>query len=218
LLKFPFSEWCGNSTFAASYAGVETDYTNYNVVAYFGEYGCITDGIPRPWTEVQALFSSEMSPVWSGGIAFSYFPAASSTGQFGMVTISPDGSTVTTSQDYDNLQAQYSSVTPPTTPSQTDAGATVYPACPAEEANLEASTSLPPTPNDAACNCLEQSLSCQFTPKTSNVTAVVGPLIDTTCGLLAATGGNCNDISSNGTAGTYGHVSSCSASKFQRFH
>jgi 1,3-beta-glucanosyltransferase GAS1 len=155
-----------------------------------------------------------MSDVWSGGVAFSYLPAESTTGPFGMVTISPDGSTVTVSQDYTNLQAQYSSITPPTTPSQANAPAAAYPSCPGEDANLLASTTLPPTPSDAECNCLVQILSCLFTPQTNNITAVVGPLIDTTCGLLGSSGGNCNDIAGNGTSGVYGRVSICSPSKF----
>ncbi|KIM61937.1 carbohydrate-binding module family 43 protein [Scleroderma citrinum Foug A] len=202
-------EWCGNSTFEDSYAGIESDFASYNVAAYFSEFGCITAGTPRPWTEVGAILSSQMSPVWSGGIAFSYFPASSAAGQFGMVTISSDGKTVTTSQDFDNLKTQYAAASPPNSPSQSAAGSTTYPSCPAQSSNLLASTQLPPTPNLSACTCLEKNIGCVFTPLTSNYTAIVGSLLDYGCSLLGQAGGSCNDLSANGTTGQYGLVSEC---------
>ena len=211
-----FSEWCGNSTFEDSYAGIESDFASYNVAAYFSEFGCITAGTPRPWTEVGAILSSQMSPVWSGGIAFSYFPASSAAGQFGMVTISSDGKTVTTSQDFDNLKTQYAAASPPNSPSQSAAGSTTYPSCPAQSSNLLASTQLPPTPNLSACTCLEKNIGCVFTPLTSNYTAIVGSLLDYGCSLLGQAGGSCNDLSANGTTGQYGLVSECDPSTYDR--
>ncbi|KAG0696269.1 carbohydrate-binding module family 43 protein/Glycoside hydrolase family 72 protein [Suillus ampliporus] len=201
-------EWCGNSTFQASYSGIEGQFAGYNVPAYFSEFGCITSP-PRLWTEVGALFSTEMSPVWSGGVAFSYFPATSVQGQFGMVTISTDGSTVTTSSDFTSLQAQYAAVSPPTSPAQSTAGTTSYPSCPQQNSTWLAANTLPPTPNLAACQCLENNLSCQFTPTTSNYSAIVGSLLDYACSLIGQVGGNCNAIATNGTTGQYGAVSEC---------
>ncbi|KIM85434.1 carbohydrate-binding module family 43 protein [Piloderma croceum F 1598] len=201
-------EWCGNSTFQASYAGVESDFSNFNVPAYFSEFGCITSP-PRVWTEVAALFSPEMSPVWSGGLAFSYFPDASVQGQFGMVNISVDGSSVMTGNDFNALASQYGQVNPPNTPNQSAAGNTNYPSCPAQSATFLASSSLPPTPNDQSCQCLDTTLSCLFTPQTDNYTAIVGDLLDTGCSLLGQAGGNCNDIAGNGSTGDYGRVSFC---------
>jgi len=204
-------EWCGNSTYQASYAGTNSEFTDYNVVAYFSEFGCITSP-PRLWTEVVALFGSQMTQTWSGGIAFSYFPAQSAQGQFGMVTISSDGSTVTTSDDFQRLQTEYGSVTFINSPTQAAVAPAVYPSCPASSPAFDASTTLPPTPNDAACSCLENNLSCQFEPLTNNVTAVVGTLLDFGCSSLASSGGSCNDIGGNGSTGVYGSVSGCSPS------
>jgi len=147
--------------------------------------------------------------VWSGGIAFSYFPATSAQGQFGMVTISSDGSTVTTSDDFNTLKTEYGLVSFINSPSQSSAGSGTYPACPAQTTDFLASTTLPPTPNDAACNCLESSLSCQFTPATNNYTAVVGELLDVGCSLLGQSGGSCVDIGGNGQTGVYGRISDC---------
>ncbi|EDR05312.1 glycoside hydrolase family 72 protein [Laccaria bicolor S238N-H82] len=46
------------------------------------------------------------------------------------------------------------------------------------------STTLPATPNLAACQCLQSALSCPFTPVVSGYTIVAGQLINTACGLL----------------------------------
>jgi len=201
-------EWCGASTFETSYAGVEGDFAGFNVVAYFSEFGCITSP-PRLWTEAVALLSSQMSPVWSGGIAFSYFPATSAQGQFGMVNISADGSSVTTSDDFTRLQQQYALAAPPNSPAMSGAPASSYPSCPSANTTLLASSNIPPTPDSAACDCLESSLSCQFTPATTNYSAIVGELLDTGCSLLGQAGGSCNDIGGNGQTGVYGRVADC---------
>lgn len=153
-----------------------------------------------------------MSDVWSGGIAFSYFPAQSAQGEFGMVNISADGKSVTTSDDFDRLKTQYGLVTPPNTPASSGVAASVYPSCPASNSSFVSITQLPPTPNDAACNCLFSTLGCRFTPATSNYTAVVGSLLDTACSLLGAKGGSCTDIGSQAANATYGRLSTCDPS------
>jgi hypothetical protein len=209
----PCSEWCGSSSFQASYSGVEADFANFNVPAYFSEFGCITSP-PRLFTEVAALLSSQMSSVWSGGLAFSYFPASSVQGEFGMVNISADGSTVTTSNDFNALASQYSQANGPNTPDKNTAGNTNYPGCPAQNSTWLASTSLPPTPNDKSCGCLDSTLSCRFTPQTPNYTVVVGDLLNTGCSLLGQSGGNCDDIASSGSSGTYGRLSFCDPCKY----
>lgn len=201
------SEWCGESSFEAAYSNIQGHFAGYNIPAYFSEFGCNVPS-PRVWTEVTAIFSEQMSPVWSGGIAFSYFAAESDAGSFGMVTV--DGSTVTTSTDFTNLASQYTGVVGPNTPSQADAGSTSFPACPAVNSSFLASTTLPPTPNDAACRCMVNTLSCQFTPQTSNYSVIVGELLNTGCSLLGANGGTCDDIAGSGSTGTYGPVSMCS--------
>ena len=155
------------------------------------------------------MFGSLATPVWSGGIAFSYFPAESDQGAFGMVNISTDGSTVTPNTDFDNLQTMYNQVSFINTPAQSAAPAASYPSCPQQNSSFLASTTLPPTPSDSACQCLEASLSCQFNPQVSNTTAIIGPLLDEACSLLGSVGGSCSPIAANGTTGQYGEVSSC---------
>jgi len=199
--------WCGVSTFQASYASSVAAFAVVTIVTYFSEFGCISSP-PRPWEEVVTMFGEDM-PKWSGGIAFSYFPAQSAAGQFGMVTISPDQSTVTTSPDYDALVTRYSNVTYINSPLQSSDGTATYPSCPANNSQFNASPTLPPTPNTTACNCVESHLSCLFTPATNNYSAIVGELLDTGCSLLGAKGGTCVDISSNGTTGVYGPLAGC---------
>ena len=145
------------------------------------------------------------SPVWSGGIAFLYFPASSAVGQFSMVTISSDGKMVTTSQDFDNLKTQYAAASPPNLPSQSAAGSTIYPLCPAQSLDLLASTQLPPTPNLSVCMCLEKNLGCVFTPLTSNYTAIVGSLLDYGCSLLGQAGGLSTPGSGSSGSGSSSH-------------
>ncbi|KAI9572583.1 carbohydrate-binding module family 43 protein/Glycoside hydrolase family 72 protein [Boletus coccyginus] len=201
-------QWCGTSTFEASYASTEALYSAYNVPAYFSEFGCPSDPV-TDWSEAGSLLSSDMSPVWSGGVAFSYFPASSAQGDYGIVSISSDGSTVTVNQNFNNLKTQYTQASPPNSPSKSAAGSTSYPTCPQQNSNMLASTTLPPTPNLAACTCLENNLSCQFTPTTSNYSATVGSLLNYGCSLLGQVGGTCSPISADGGAGVYGTVSAC---------
>lgn len=158
-----------------------------------------------------------MAPIWSGGVAFSYFPATSDQGQFGMTTISSDGKTVTPNDDFTKLQAQYGNVSFINTPTKSSAGSSTYPACPTTNDTFAASTSLPPTPNEAACNCLESNLGCQFTPQTSNYSVIVGELIGTGCSLLGSKGGSCDDIGTNPSSATYGRLSGCDPSQCQPF-
>lgn len=172
---------------------------------------------PRLWTEVQALFGSEMSPIWSGGLAFSYFPAQ---GGYGMVTLSSDNTTVTTSNDFNLLKAQYGNVTFINSPSQSSAGTTQFPACPQPNSTFLASTSLPPTPNEAVCQCLAQkSFTCTFKETNSpQEAAVVGALTDTGCSFLGQAGGTCSPIGGSGSSGQYGSVSFCDPGMSPSFH
>lgn len=172
-------------------------------------------GQTRPWTEVPVLFSDQMTSIWSGGVAFSYFPAASAAGQFGVVTLSTDLKTVTTSTDFDNLKSQYTKVSFINSPSSSSAS-TSYGTCPSATAEFAASSSLPATPDEASCNCVDSGLSCQFRPQTANSSTLTGELINLACSsLLPTKGGNCDDIGANGTTGTYGRLSGCSPGKFE---
>jgi uncharacterized membrane protein YgcG len=206
-------EWQGDATIA-SYSGTNTAFQDYNIPAYFSEFGsnAVT---PRPFTEVAALFGTSMTPIWSGGLAFSYFPALAPG--FALVNIGTDGS-VTTTQDFTNLQTQFTAVVFDTSITQSSAGTTSFPACAAPDGvNFLGSTTLPPTPDEAACDCaVQKGFSCTFTPQTTNATSVniiEGALLDFTCGQLGQLGlTSCDQFSAFGNNGSYALLSYCGLS------
>jgi hypothetical protein len=154
-----------------------------------------------------------MTTVWSGGLAFSYFSDISKGHEFGMAVLSSDNSSVTTNADFDNLAAMFKSVTSANSPAQGASTATL-PACPSPiPPAWNASNTIPPTPDDAACDCLVNELSCVFAPPTPDYMVLVGQLIGVACGLTVSAGGSCDDISSDGVSGTYGRLAMCDPSK-----
>ncbi|KAJ6612839.1 glycoside hydrolase family 72 protein [Mycena sp. CBHHK59/15] len=211
-------EWCGNAA-NTSFNAVNAEFADYNVVAYFSEFGSENcNPNPRIWTEVATLFSAPMTDVWSGGVAFSYFSALSRGHEFGMVTLSADNTTVTTNGDFENLVSEYNKVTFVNSPGKSSVSDSSFPPCPASSvtwavgnttASWTVSSTLPPTPNEAACNCVESQLSCRFRPSTTDYNVVVGVLFGQACGLLINDGGSCDDVSSDGIKGVYGHMSMC---------
>ncbi|KAI9445531.1 carbohydrate-binding module family 43 protein/Glycoside hydrolase family 72 protein [Lactarius indigo] len=166
---------------------------------------------PRVWAEVPVLFGSDAVPVGSGGVAFSYFPAESGQGEFGMVTLSSDGSTVTPNTDFDNLKTMYNQVSFINDPGQSSA-ASAYSRMPPAKLLFPRFNYTAAHSSDSACQCLESNLSCQFNPQTSNTSAIIGSLLDTACSLLGTVGGSCDPIAGNGQTGQYGTVSSCDPS------
>ena len=122
------SRWCGTSgSIADSYQESIDAFSALPVASYLSEYGCNTD-TPRTWTEVPAIYGTQMSAVYSGGVAFSYFPT-NDPKSFGMVTI--NGNTVNTSADFTNLAAALTNVTLPTTPAQSAVTTLPLSTCPA---------------------------------------------------------------------------------------
>jgi len=73
--------WCGKSSYSASlYEARTKEFSTYNVPAFFAEYGC-NKAEPRPFDEVAALFGTNMTQVWSGGIVYMYFQEANKYGK-----------------------------------------------------------------------------------------------------------------------------------------
>ncbi|KAJ7466796.1 1,3-beta-glucanosyltransferase [Mycena galericulata] len=203
-------EWCGNASIT-TFDGLNSRFADYGVAAYFSEFGsenCSPN--PRVWTEIPVMFNSSMTDVWSGGCAFSYFPDISRGHQFGMATPSADNSTISTNADFDNLAAQFNAVTFVNSPAKASVTTIAPAACPTANASAwPVSETLPPTPNDAACACLANALSCVFQPTNPDYMVLVGELIGIACGLLGQMGGTCADISASGETGVYGTVGMC---------
>jgi hypothetical protein len=103
------------------------------------EYGCITNN--RTFQEVSALYNTEMTGVFSGGLVYEYSEEGNG---YGLVTI--DGNTVTPNADFTYLQSAYAAQTNPSGnggASSTSAAST----CPTESAEWDvANDDLPAIP------------------------------------------------------------------------
>lgn len=195
-------EWCGTAaTFTSSgYNNIVSDFQNYSVPYFFAEYGCNTVN-PRTFTNIEAMYGSDMEDMLNGGFVYEYFD---DTNSFGLVTVS--GTSVKTLTDYSAFSTEIVKATPTGvvkasyTPTNT-----ALRACPTVDASWGASSDLPPTPNEDLCNCMVASLTCVV--KDSVDSKAYGDLFDYFYGLgnSAYTAG----IAANGTTGEYGAYSMC---------
>ncbi|KAE8443875.1 beta-glucanosyltransferase [Mollisiaceae sp. DMI_Dod_QoI] len=135
--------WCDPSSFTTS--GWDTlvkNYTGYGIPLFMSEYGCITNN--RTFQEVAALYNTEMTGVFSGGLVYEYSEEGNG---FGLVTI--DGDTVTPNADFTYLSSAYAAATNPAGnggASSTSAATT----CPTESAEWDVSNdALPAIPSPA---------------------------------------------------------------------
>jgi 1,3-beta-glucanosyltransferase GAS1 len=89
-------------------------------------------------------------------------------------------SRVQTTDDFTRLAAQLKNVTsPPNTPAQSTLTVTDGTCPTAENATFQASTTLPPTPDESVCNCVYQNaLSCVVNAATARQPIVVGALLE----------------------------------------
>ncbi|KAH0293145.1 beta-glucanosyltransferase [Aureobasidium namibiae CBS 147.97] len=107
---FAFNDysWCDPSSYTISgWDQKVATYGNYSLPLFLSEYGC--NKAARKFEEVSALYNSEMTGVYSGGLVYEYSEEGS---DYGLVTIS--GSTVTPNDDFTYLQAAFSNNTAPT--------------------------------------------------------------------------------------------------------
>lgn len=95
--------WCGDATFESSgYDVLVEDFSNTTIPIFMSEYGCnlVT---PRTFTEVPALYSAQMTTVFSGGLIYEF---TEEPNNYGLVQLNSNGS-VSILVDYDNLRSQY---------------------------------------------------------------------------------------------------------------
>ncbi|SMN21464.1 similar to Saccharomyces cerevisiae YOL030W GAS5 1,3-beta-glucanosyltransferase, has similarity to Gas1p [Maudiozyma saulgeensis] len=140
--------WCGQSSFGVSgYATKMQLYKNYSIPIFLSEFGCNKVVSNRPFTEIESIYSTQMSSVFSGGLVYEY---SNETNNYGLVKIDSDGTNVTKLPDYENLKSEYAKVTNPTG----DGGAyngNDYSTCPDyEEGTWEANNTLPDMPTAAS--------------------------------------------------------------------
>ncbi|KAM9899262.1 hypothetical protein OXX79_005829 [Metschnikowia pulcherrima] len=193
-------EWCGSSTFKTSgYQTITNAYKNLGIPVFFSEYGC-NKVSPRQFSEVQAIYSTEMTDVWSGGIVYMYFQEDN---DYGLVSIDSSGD-VSTLSDFVNLKSQLAKISPSyATLNSASASATVT-TCPTVGSDWAAATVLPPTPDSEVCDCMVDSLSCVADPSLDS--SDYADLFSYVCGVI-----DCSGVTGNGTTGEYGTYSPCDA-------
>jgi hypothetical protein len=196
--------WCDPSTFTTS--GYDTQvsfFSNFSVPVFFAEYGCNTpNGAEgRTWEETTALYSSEMTDVFSGGIVYMYFEE---TNDFGLVSVSGDD--VSTMDNYNNLKTKLKAVSPSSTSSAAYTATNTAQACPAVGTTWQAASVLPPTPDSALCDCMFSSLSCA--PASGLSTSGYGTMFSYICGAVPSA---CSGILSDTTTGVYGPYVGCNS-------
>lgn len=197
--------WCGDSNYQASSYGERVQFfSDYPVPVFFAEYGCIegVDGGPthRPFTEVQVLYGN-MTSVFSGGIVYEWFMGANN---YGLVSLTNNGASVSPYPDFTSLRSQLASVSPTITQRSTYTASTSAPACPSVDASWQAKASpLPPTVNPQLCSCMAASLKCNIKSTDEKGYADVFNYI---CG---SNENYCSGIARNATTGTYGGYSGC---------
>ena len=212
--------WCGDSDYVTSdYQARTEEFSTYNVPAFFAEYGC-NKAQPRLFQETLALYGTNMTPVWSGGIVYMYFQEANDFGkltesnqgdaglsQTGLVTIGDDDK-ATTLKDFDNLSTQIAKVSP-SGPNSASYSPTNSPqACPTTS-TWQAATALPPTPNEAVCACMISNLTCVAKAGLSDND------IETQFNYICdpAQGNYCGGVTGNGSTGVYGAFSICNSTE-----
>ncbi|CAH2350603.1 1,3-beta-glucanosyltransferase Gas2p [[Candida] railenensis] len=196
-------EWCGFSSYATSgYKERTIEYTNFPVPLFFSEYGC-NNVQPRPFTEVEALYGSSMTGVWSGGIAYSYFE---SENHYGIVAEKANG-TLTRLPDFEGLKQKLNSVQPMAAKSNAVPQTVVTINCPPLSSTWKVSSSssnssLPSTPDSGRCNCIQSTFSCIVSPRHGDIQA---ELVEEICSQV-----DCSAIQFDTANGTYGHLLGCS--------
>lgn len=139
---FAFNDysWCDPSSFTISGwdKKVET-YQDYSIPLFLSEFGCITNR--RDWGEIAALYSTNMTAVYSGGLVYEY---SLEENGFGLVDIQSNGELEILS-DLTRLAAAYKKTPNPSG----DGGATTTSStasqCPPESDDWAVSSTLLPS-------------------------------------------------------------------------
>ncbi|SCU78948.1 LAME_0A06546g1_1 [Lachancea meyersii CBS 8951] len=200
-------EWCGYSSFHSSgYDKRTQEFKNYPVPVFFSEFGCNLVR-PRPFTEVEALYSKQMTGVWSGGLAYMYFEEEN---EYGLVEIDSKNRVVRL-KDFEYLRDEFARSEPQgITKSEylrrqkLDTTKPSKRVCPPISETWKASEKLPDTPNQSKCSCLTSSLPCLVSPFSDQ--DKYREYFEYVCGQI-----DCSDIEADGENGKYGEFSGCTA-------
>jgi len=195
--------WCGQSSMEKSgYTKQIEFFKNYSVPVFFAEYGCNAPGgaANRIWQESTALYTDEMTSVFSGGIVYMYHQEAN---DYGLVEIK--GSAAVTQKDFAPLATVMAKVDPKGIDESSYTPTNSPQACPDVSSNWKVTgDALPPTPDEKLCDCMYKTLSC--VPSRDLSPKDYGPIFGYICG---AKGNSCAGITANTETGVYGAFSMC---------
>lgn len=190
--------WCGYSSFSSSgYKERTIEFALMPVPVFFSEYGCNIPS-PRSFTEIEQIYGSKMTQVWSGGLLYEFFQKQDN---FGLVKESARGK-ITKLNDFNTVRLRLVENVPfgaPYVKTMSNSRSTT--SCPSVSATWRSLSELPPTPDEGTCECLLATLSCIFLPRVRiNEQTFLTELCSKT---------DCSDILGNSTLGTYGKYSGC---------
>ena len=195
--------WCGENTLSGSGYDKQVEFfSNYSVPVFLAEYGCnVPDGAEgRLFQDTTALYSDDMSKVFSGGIAYMYYQEEN---DYGLVEIK-DGK-AETMKNYDILSSRVVKATPSSISADSYNPTNSPASCPELSSSWEVnSKALPPTPDRDLCECMYASASCA--PSSGLNTSDYGEIFGFICAEKPSV---CAGINTNTTTGVYGAYSMC---------
>ncbi|KAF1941067.1 hypothetical protein EJ02DRAFT_348579 [Clathrospora elynae] len=107
---FAFNDysWCDPSSFTESgWDQKVKTYEDYSKPIFLSEFGCITN--TREWGEIAALYSQNMTSVYSGGLVYEYTVEPNG---FGLVEVGNDGN-IKPNKDFERLAKAYKATANP---------------------------------------------------------------------------------------------------------
>lgn len=190
-------EWCGYSTYDASgYRDRTVEFSMMPVPVFFSEYGCNVIS-PRPFTEIEQIYGPAMCRVWSGGIVYELFQGSN---HFGLVEENANGR-ITRTNEFNTVRLRLTENKPQGDKKGASPESLLKTPCPPVTTSWRALPALPPTPDEAMCECLQATFSCILTPyrKVHELS-----FLSELCALT-----DCSEILANGTSAQYGAFSGC---------
>ncbi|KJZ74351.1 hypothetical protein HIM_06357 [Hirsutella minnesotensis 3608] len=195
--------WCGDNTFHGAGWDKQVDFFEYYPVPTFlGEYGCNEipgGGAARKFQETEALYSGNMTGVFSGGIVYMYHQEAN---DYGLVKV--QNGKVTKLDSFDALKKEVTKAKPEGVSMDSYKPAGKLSECPAVDGKWESHKELPPTPDESLCDCMVKSATC--VPKPDLSPKQYGELF----GLVCSDKDACAGIKGDAKSGVYGAYNMCS--------
>jgi hypothetical protein len=195
--------WCGENTISGSGYNKKVEFfSNYSVPVFLAEYGCnVPDGAEgRLFQDTTALYSDDMSKVFSGGIFYMYYQEEN---DYGLVEVK--NGNAETMKNYDVLSSRVVKATPSSTSADNYNPTNLPASCPELLSSWEVNSKvLQPIPDRDLCECMYASVSCA--PSRSLNTSDYGEIFGFICSEKPSV---CAGINTNTTTGVYGAYSMC---------